>query len=321
MKQWHCYLRGEQLGPFTEDEIRRMVAEGRLGPQDLVWTEGMAEWAAAAVALPDAFPEAAMPVVAYAASNPLGLPSNRRGTGGQTPNVEITARARQALSGRWGLPIGFCFLLWLLTTGIGFFPYLGGLANLILSGPFQLGAAIFFLTFTRTGEGELGMMFRGFRLFGSALGLYLLTGIFILLWMLPGLLATAVLAFLVGTTPSSGPVAAFMVFLFIVCILSAIIPGIVAAYAYSQAMYILADNPSIGCTEPLRRSKAMMRGNKGKLFCLGLRFIGWGLLCLLTLGIGYLWLMPYMSTSFAIFHNDLHQAAATGAEPAAERIA
>jgi uncharacterized membrane protein len=48
-----------------------------------------------------------------------------------------------------------------------------------------------------------------------------------------------------------------------------------------------------------------MQGNKWKFFCLGARFFGWILLCVLTMGIGFLWLLPYMSVAFAQFYDDL----------------
>ena len=49
----------------------------------------------------------------------------------------------------------------------------------------------------------------------------------------------------------------------------------------------------------------MMVGNKWKLFCLYFRFFGWFVLCILTLGLGFIVLGPYMSVSFAKFHDDL----------------
>ena len=48
-----------------------------------------------------------------------------------------------------------------------------------------------------------------------------------------------------------------------------------------------------------------MDGRKAKLFCLVLRFLGWELLCILTLFIGFLWLVPYMNTTFARFYDDI----------------
>lgn len=49
----------------------------------------------------------------------------------------------------------------------------------------------------------------------------------------------------------------------------------------------------------------MMRGNKGRLFVLYLSFFGWYLLVPLTLGIILIWLAPYLSTTVALFYEDL----------------
>ena len=51
----------------------------------------------------------------------------------------------------------------------------------------------------------------------------------------------------------------------------------------------------------------MMAGNKGKLFCLGCRFIGWFLLGIVTLGIGFLWILPYYYASLSKFYDDVRQ--------------
>ncbi|MFD6442849.1 DUF975 family protein, partial [Peribacillus sp. NPDC060186] len=48
-----------------------------------------------------------------------------------------------------------------------------------------------------------------------------------------------------------------------------------------------------------------MKGLKWKYFLMHLSFIGWGILCLFTLGIGLLWLAPYAGTTMAAFYNEL----------------
>jgi uncharacterized membrane protein len=60
--------------------------------------------------------------------------------------------------------------------------------------------------------------------------------------------------------------------------------------------------------EAIDQSKAMMKGNKWKLFCLGWRFFGWILLGILTCGIGLLWVLPYLQTSMARFYEDVRGA-------------
>ncbi len=87
-----------------------------------------------------------------------------------------------------------------------------------------------------------------------------------------------------------------------------IVPGVIAAFSCAMAYYILAGNDSIGPLEAISRSKEMMQGNKWKLFCLSVRFLGWAVVCVLTLGIGFLWVLPYMSVALARFYDDLKPA-------------
>lgn len=88
-----------------------------------------------------------------------------------------------------------------------------------------------------------------------------------------------------------------------------IIPGIIAALAYSQAYYIYKDSEATGenlsALDCISRSKELMDGNKGKLFVLELSFIGWHFIGGLTFGLGYLFITPYIQTAKAVFYNDL----------------
>ena len=84
-----------------------------------------------------------------------------------------------------------------------------------------------------------------------------------------------------------------------------IIPGIIAAISYSQSYFILAEDNSISAIETIERSKKMMYGYKWKYFLLLLSFIGWGLLSIISLGIGFLWLIPYMYVTQAKFYDNL----------------
>lgn len=134
----------------------------------------------------------------------------------------------------------------------------------------MLGFIIFSLALSRKEDATFNQLFEGFKNFGTAIGTYLLMMLFIFLW--------ALLLY---------------------------IPGIIAAISYSQAFYILAEDDSVGAMEAIDKSKAMMYGYKAKYFWLMCRFIGWALLCILTLGIGFLWLGPYMQISFAKFYDDI----------------
>ena len=84
-----------------------------------------------------------------------------------------------------------------------------------------------------------------------------------------------------------------------------IIPGIMASYSYAMKGYVLADHPELTANEAIARSKEMMRGNRFRLFCLDFSFIGWNILCMFTLGIGNLWLNPYIQASHAAFYREV----------------
>lgn len=120
---------------------------------------------------------------------------------------------------------------------------LGSLYVIIVSGPFALGLCMLFLGIFRKQDVRVRDIFLGFEQFPKALGLLLYQSLFILLWTL----------------------------LFI-------IPGIIAAIRYSQAFFVLADDPTKPITQCMNESKEMMRGNKGKYFLLMLSFIGWFIL-------------------------------------------
>lgn len=84
-----------------------------------------------------------------------------------------------------------------------------------------------------------------------------------------------------------------------------IVPGIIKGLAYSLTPFIVKDNPQLSPNQAINLSMKMMKGHKFDLFYLYLSFIGWILLAMLTLGIGLLWVIPYMQTSMAAFYLDV----------------
>ena len=200
-----------------------------------------------------------------------------------TLNKELMAEARKSLEGKWGLAAGGTAIYIVILGIIQIIPFAGPLIGLIIGGPFVLGYVLFTIRISRGQPAISSMVFDGFKNFAVALGAYLLMCIFIFLW----------------------------------CLLL-IVPGIIAAMAYAMTLFILADNPNIGSLEAIRASKKMMMGYKMKYFCLNWRFFWWMLLCLLTLGIGFFWLMPYMYVTFAKFYDDIKPKPETPKEEIAE---
>jgi len=91
------------------------------------------------------------------------------------------------------------------------------------------------------------------------------------------------------------------------------IPGIVKSFAYSQMFYILSEYKNVSVTKAMKISMIITKGHKGELFVMGLSFLGWMILGLFTLCIGYLWLVPYMEMSYVnAYHAMLKEALETG---------
>lgn len=118
-------------------------------------------------------------------------------------------------------------------------------AAFILASAFTLGVNTYFLKIAKEKPASIGDLFAAFRegaVFRSA-GIASMQFVFIFLWSL----------------------------LFV-------IPGIIAAFRYSQAFYVLAEMPHKSVSECMNKSKELMSVNKSKLFWLDLSFIGWWLL-------------------------------------------
>ncbi|MEG0795855.1 MAG: DUF975 family protein [Odoribacter sp.] len=191
-----------------------------------------------------------------------------------TTNNELRAAARLSLTNKWGISAVVALVYILITAATTSLPIVGTLGGIFLILPLGYGVMIVFLKSFRGEEVEIGRLFDGFndywRIFGTMILVYLYT----FLWSL-----------------------------------LLIIPGIIKSYSYGLTSYILLDEPELKYDAAIQKSMAMMRGNKMKLFLLDLSFIGWGLLCILTLGIGFLWLSPYIYSARAAFYQDLKKEA------------
>lgn len=133
---------------------------------------------------------------------------------------------------------------------------------LLIYGPLQYGLFACFTDILRKGECNVETLFSGFKRYGSTLLLGLLEHVFVFLWSL----------------------------LFVV-------PGIIKTIAYSMSFYIQRDNPDMTANECLQASIRLTNGHKMDIFMLYLSFIGWFALCILTVGIGFVFLRPYLVMS------------------------
>lgn len=87
------------------------------------------------------------------------------------------------------------------------------------------------------------------------------------------------------------------------------IPGIVKSYSYSMMFYVLAENPKLGAAKAMDISKVLTQGHKADLFVMDLSFLGWSILCCISCGIGFVWLIPYMTMTETYAYYDLKKMA------------
>lgn len=187
--------------------------------------------------------------------------------------AELKARAKSQLGGifeqNWLYAVLFVFIASALTGAASVVPVLG---SLIVFGPMTYAISKMLIKLSRTGEKpDLNDLFDGFKDdFAGTFLIGFLTTIFVALWS--------------------------MLF---------IIPGIVKSYAYSFAFYIKADHPDYEWRQCIEESKRLTQGHKGELFILDLSFIGWVIVGSFCLGVGMLWVDPYMGLTKVHFYNDL----------------
>lgn len=204
--------------------------------------------------------------------------------------------ARTVLAGNWGKSVGVAFVAALLGgiivhSGVDFSINIDAehmrhlpqilvillsvyssiaLVSFIIGGTVQLGYARYLLKQYGQANFEFHDLFSQFHRLGQGFAQLFLRNLFTFLWSL----------------------------LFI-------IPGIIAHYNYVMTPFIMAENPDLTAKEAINASKQLMDGHEWRLFCLELSFIGWAFLCVLTLGIGILFLNPYMNAAYAAFYRDL----------------
>ena len=147
---------------------------------------------------------------------------------------------------------------------------IGGLYSIFVTDALTVGTCNYFIQNTDS-KSSFKDIFSGFKVkYGRNIGTLLLAGIKLVLWTI----------------------------LFI-------LPGIIKSYEYSIIPYILADDPEISSKDAFKKAKQLMKGNKWRLFKLEFSFIGWFILCVLTLGIGTLFLIPYINAANAEFYVEL----------------
>ena len=195
-------------------------------------------------------------------------------------NKQIMKEAQESLKGKWGISIAACLIAGAITIMITILGgYLinedwgGNFLSLLITPPIGVGLALFFINVHDGNKLEIKTIFNPFKE----------------VW------TNSVLAYLM------------MIVIIIIGTILFIIPGIIATLMFSQVFYIIAEDKEIDPYNALVKSKQMMEGNKLKLFKILLRILLLAIVCILTLGIGFIWLAPYQNAVYAKFYKVVKQ--------------
>ncbi|MCH5235168.1 MAG: DUF975 family protein [Muribaculaceae bacterium] len=181
-------------------------------------------------------------------------------------NVMLMRRAKAQLQGKW-VNVALGSLIYLAIMAIASST---SLIELIVYGPLTFGYILYIACNVDTNVNNLNLLFKGFERFVDTL--------------VAGLLLSLAVGF--GT-------------------LLLIVPGIIVGCGLSMTFFIMVDDPNISGIDALQQSWNMMSGHKWDYFCLMFRFIGWILLSIITCGIGFIFLEPYMVAASQNFYRKL----------------
>lgn len=181
-------------------------------------------------------------------------------------NVALMRKAKQQLEGKW-VNIAIGSLIYIVIIALAGST---SILEFLIYGPLTFGYYLYIGCNIDTNVNNFNLLFKGFERFVDT--------------MVAGLLIS--LACGIGY-------------------ILLIVPGIIVSCGFAMTFFIMADDPNISGIDAMSQSWNMMRGQKWNLFCLWFRFIGWLLLSIITCGIGYIFLLPYMTAATMNFYRKL----------------
>lgn len=228
---------------------------------------------------------------------------------------QLRASARQSLQGKWGkgvlIILSYLAIMFLISWVLGIIPVIGPIVNFVISAPISYGIMVSFIKLKRGEKVEYtGFLKEGFSKFGKIWGVYgriilklIVPVIFVIVCILIMMYSSFNMALSYESSSIGKGLGLTLIatIVYIVCIIYIAVKGLL----YILTNYVLYDNPDMDSKAIVEKSERLMKGNRWKCICLELSFIGWVLLSALTLYIGLLWVVPYMSVALICFYETL----------------
>ncbi|MDE6663747.1 MAG: DUF975 family protein [Lachnospiraceae bacterium] len=230
-------------------------------------------------------------------------------------SAELKAIAKEHMFNKYGTAIGAMVIVSMITMFVSFFSSIfidtktiaGIILNLLISfvisvltGLFTSGQRYFYLKISCDRPVTISDVFYGFKLFPNKA---VLIQLYLSIWIYVSMLPMTLMSYMVTRNPKNS---LYMLFYSLAMIFYGVVT-VILSLVYSQAFFLLHDFPNYSAKELLAMSRQLMKGSKGRLFYLNVSFFPLMLLGLLSCGIAYLWLVPYMNATASEFFLDLIQ--------------
>ena len=238
---------------------------------------------------------------------------------------QIRTDSRNALAGNYSVCFLALFLLFLTNLALNQIMYVLPLPNargifsiltdILYSIPgsliltmLQAGLLFLCLNIARYGRPAFNDVFLAFRYDpGKAAALCLVIALIDIICSLPVSYAVTdliIAAFSAFPAGDMSPVTGLLGYT-LASLLITIALRVVFAFPFSQALMLYIDHQEYSAAQCLMKSRELMRGQIIRYLKLELSFAGYLALSVLSLGVGLIWVIPYVNVSRANFYMDL----------------
>lgn len=254
---------------------------------------------------------------------------------------ELKSKSKEQLRGQWKIPVLITLIIsiiqiissYTMEIFVDKLPIyiLLLILNLLITLSIGIMVNSFYLKISRDKKVGFSDIFISWKTFGKGIGIEVLLGLIII----PIVIIIAIIigvvwglymstAIINSLTPSYG----IMIGITILLTLILCIPLIILGLYFFPAVILVCEDNNRGIIQCIKESLKLMKGNLWNLFVLQLSFIGWAILCIIPTifiailtafslnevavvilsniaSIGFLWLVPYMNTTFLNFFNEI----------------
>ena len=225
---------------------------------------------------------------------------------------KIKAKARKSLSGKYATPVVavlFYLILQIMCFATAILikePPMAMFLSLIITSLFYMGLLQIMIKIARNKKTSFNELFqRTDAFFRCAAITIVFLAINVICALLEYTAFNSLIVFISYQTDLNIALSSFMIVIGIILSAAIIVFWVVLMLCLSQSYFILYDNEDMPLGDIFRLSMDMMDGHKTDYIILCLSFVGWVFLGIFTLGILYLWLIPYVFVSMANFYDKI----------------